>query len=643
MQFRNVSEVFLLTCASRAELNSAAVVSTWPQPPMRFPALTFTQSVCLVACLAFSIGFGQAGAQDAALSAEESAEKARAQIAFVAPSDAVVAKEVEAIMATLGRRRITLMEAVRNTLLNDPNVKLGDEEIHRRAAELQIETGAFDWHVRSELEVETRDEELDSVEVDRVRGGFAEVGLSSASRVRSDTRSLSLALTHQFRNGITLRPFLEYSGAGTSRDRDLGDPDFNRSDVGLELVFPLAAGRGRVATAGGEMAAKIELEGSYWFAYHTASRWVAETVQAYWLLVAAQERLGLLVRSEVLNGSLETLTREMIESDLVPRAEEAQVKARTLSVTASRVDAEIALQDAQAQLAQTMGYDLNDIIHAPLAADGFPEVAAAPSYDRELVQHYVNEALKRRGDRLGSVMSEGASRLLAEQSRRNVKPRADLFVRGFGSGVSSGRSSNDVLDTWAGGLDGPGVAVGISLDWPIIRNREKGLLRQRMSTVRTQQLTTQALELEIARNLSTAQYVLHSSGRLFETQKQALSEFDKALNFERERFLLGESTAIDSVTTEERLTDAGLGVIDARLQNAIAIAQLRFGTATMLASSSTLERQLVRSALTTVPNFANPAPVLPIDAVPAASEGGRTSNRDPYRVLHQIDTKSGRD
>jgi outer membrane protein TolC len=568
------------------------------------------------------------------------AEAARAKIAYAAPSDAEIKKQAEDILRAFGPRRITLMEAVRNTLLNDPEVKLGDEEIHRRAAELQIEKGKFDWHLISESSVERREEDRDSAEIRRLKAEFAEAGLSPPTTVRTDTRTLSAGLAHQFRNGIGFRPFVEFSGTGTDIARREGEPDINRSDTGLELTLPLGAGRGIIATAGGEMAAKIQVDAAYWQAYHNASKRVKDTVDAYWNLVAAQERLRLFVRSEEMNSALGDLTREMIKADLVPSAEDAQVNARQLASTALRLDAEIELQRAQAELARTMGYTTKGIIYAPLAADGFPAVVA-PSHDRTRVERYVNEAVRRRGDRLASLMSEGAARILVEQARRNVKPRVDVFVRGFASGHSEGTKARDFFHTWSGGLTGPGVAAGISMDWPFFRDAEKGLLSQRQSELRTLELTTMSVEQIIAQELSTSEFVLHTSGRLYDTQKKALGELERALELEREKFRLGDATAIDSVTTEERLTIAGQGLIDARLQNAIALGRLRFATATLLSGNPPSERVLQRSNLTTVPRFSRPAPVLPLD-VPPATPRSPFGDTNPYRVLKSIDASATR-
>jgi hypothetical protein len=146
----------------------------------------------------------------------------------------------------------------------------------------------------------------------------------------------------------------------------------------------------------------------------------------------------------------------------------------------------------------------------------------------------------------------------------------------------------------------------------------------------------------IARELSTAQFTLHSSGRLFDTQKKSLAELERALEYEREKFRLGDATAIDSVTTEERLTTAGLGVVDARLQNAVALARLRFSTATMLGGKPPLERKLTRRALTTVPEFSSPVPVLPIDSAPPTTKGPDARAAEAYRTLREIDAKSGK-
>jgi outer membrane protein TolC len=262
------------------------------------------------------------------------------------------------------------------------------------------------------------------------------------------------------------------------------------------------------------------------------------------------------------------------------------------------------LENAQRLLAVAMGLNGEDILYAPLAADSFPELVAPAGFDRDKLKTYIAEAFNRRNDRLSSLLSEDANLILVDQARRNLAPRADLFVKGFVSGQSEGAQAENWVDYYSGGMVGTGMEVGFSMDWPFANNSAKGTLAQRQATLRIQQVQSRMTEQSIISGICNAEFLVHSSARLYATQKSSMEEFGKALDAERQKFQLGEGTSINVLQTEESLTVAGLSMIDARLRNAVAVARLRHGTGTMLpALKADVAMPVERYRLTTPPVF----------------------------------------
>jgi outer membrane protein TolC len=99
------------------------------------------------------------------------------------------------------------------------------------------------------------------------------------------------------------------------------------------------------------------------------------------------------------------------------------------------------------------------------------------------------------------------------------------------------------------------------------------------------------------------------------------NDFEKALETEREKLKLGNSTLINVIETEQNLTNALLQVISARQQYAVAVAQLRFDTGTLVphASRSVFSREdFVTLPPVTAIAVHPPQPVPVTTAVPAA-------------------------
>ncbi|MEM6793021.1 MAG: TolC family protein [Acidobacteriota bacterium] len=434
-----------------------------------------------------------------------------------------------------------------------------------------------------------------------------------------DTASLELRLEKVFRNGVLLAPFLEGDYSATQfvgkRDGftepvldangqqivDFGIPrerfvDFGGKNVrdlytlrvGFDIVVPLMRGAGSDEIAAQEQAAGRQVEAARRLIRHTASEQALATSTAYWNLLAAQNRVDLFQASVDRQDDISAATRTLIEADeIIPaeisRADASLARART-NLNAARRD----LVERQVALAVSIGVASPRGEAGLLASSSFPTteepggealgdaeaLAAAEEALRRL-------ALDRRADVAAARESLEASRLLVTGAQGAARDRLDLQGSVYATAVGED-SFSEATDRW----EAPSYRVGLSYE-KVFGNRQ---LRGRVTQRRAEEARARIEHDDLRRTTQLA--VSQSIGELTEAMErlrfaeQAVLDFDKAHLAEKEKFGSREDvTLLDLLVSEDQQTEAELRAVDARLEVANLIAQLRFETATLLEST----------------------------------------------------------
>ncbi len=461
---------------------------------------------------------------------------------------------------------------------------------------------------------------------------------------RTDTTEVDISILKQFRNGITIGPYLQYDNAQASLERRAGVNRVNRSEAGIELTIPLGQGRGTIAASGHELAAQIDIEASQLSLQHTLAERVLNVVTAYWNLAAAQEQLGFLIRSEVTSTALAALTNELIRADEVPAASASQAQARRAQASATRVRGEITLQEAQQNLAIAMGVGDDDIIFAPLAADRLPSIVPESNVKALRLPDLVEGAIARRADFRASRKAIDSGRLLSEQARLNVKPRVDFNAGMFYTGLDQEGSKESYYHLYLENQAGPGFMVSLRMDWPFFLNDARGNYAVRQADLEVRREQSRFINNQIVSGISRAHFALRTSARELRLQQQAVGEYEQALATERERFRLGLATMLDPIQTEERLTLARAELVFSRLLHAQSLVRLRFETGTLMPHDHAGRTSIDRSTLVSLPRFGPPPVENSVAARSRLKEaGGRIfGETDPHRVLRSLDAREQR-
>lgn len=406
-----------------------------------------------------------------------------------------------------------------------------------------------------------------------------------------ETTDFELDLLKEFRNGIAFGPFVSYNRQNDNFTRRSGIGDLSQSQVGLQIIVPLGKGSGDAASAQ-ERSSAVQLEASRLNLQHTISQTVLQTIQAYWGVVGAQERLRLLFRSELISGALVDLSRELIKADEMAPSELAQIEAQLAIRTSQRISAEQDLVNAAQNLAVSMGLDLNEIVTAPLADEHFPDALPVDQLKAAPRFALASLAMENRADRLASLKAQLSSKILVDAARINLKPNVGLQVRGS----YAGNTQDSQYEAYWRAFDrevGPSVSAALSLNWPMENNAARGQLEQSSSFYNQTMIQTDQLSRSIISSVVIDLSALQRGRDQIDKAQLSADDFEKALETEREKLKLGNSTLINVIETEQNLTNALLQLISARQQYSVSVAQLRFDTGTLIphASRSVFSRE----------------------------------------------------
>ncbi|HVN77209.1 MAG TPA: TolC family protein [Thermoanaerobaculaceae bacterium] len=420
-------------------------------------------------------------------------------------------------------------------------------------------------------------------------GQLADLG--AMPKVNQDYNgSLNLQLSKQYRNGITLAPFLDLAGTGTGYRGKPNSSDFGgkgitdsyTSQLGFSVTIPLGRNAGTEATGASERAAQIDYEASVSALTHAASNSVFNTIVAYWNLVAAQERLKVLEENLTLQGKLLETTQALIQADELARAELARSQASEANARAQVEDAKRSVHEARVTLARTIGLQINDDTNAPLADGTFPEPPADAALQGLQLDALEQLALEHRYDLKAAMQSQSSGRVLWRAAVLNLRRQIDLQMQFSYQGLGESNGIVDGLRDSLGSWAGPSGQIGLNVTWPFANNVQKGLLEQESALYAQSQISARDLERLVRANVVLVAGSLKEAVEQFRRYSDSVGFYRQTVDAEMEKLRLGNATLIDTLLTQQQLTSANLALVSARQLYSQFLAQLRFETGSLI-------------------------------------------------------------
>jgi outer membrane protein TolC len=414
---------------------------------------------------------------------------------------------------------IGLLEAVRITLANQPNIHFKEKEIdgynHEKTPSFSIENSQA-----------VEEEETNAI-------------------------SYNVNLTKQFRTGVKVGPDITMTSIDTSTSQY---DSTNNARVNFLVSLPLLKGRGRKATAANEMSAE------------TANRKLEQ-------LKKSESRARIFVRE----------VKTLIKADERPAADLEQTLANLSDKTISRIASTQNLFEAKHKLGLAMGISFDEINSLPLPRDEFPVIDAEKIEEiHKVSERLIKQSLTLRRDYLAVKEQQKSAKIMLDAAINNLLPQVDLnFNLGY-SGLDKGDNIPNVISSLNNNIPGLNFFVSINYQWPFKNNCASGLLMQRKAAYGQATILTHDLARNISSGVLVVISALRNSTLELIKSQEAVHSYETAVNNENMKFKLGMSTLLDLITMEHNLTHALLNEVSAYLKFSIALAKLRFETGTLV-------------------------------------------------------------
>lgn len=490
---------------------------------------------------------------------------------------------------------IALADALHATLQHHPALQIQHLEVIVARAQKQEASSQFDTTYGSNLGRQSL-----TTPLSRLAQRQLPAGIQTSDADQSIT-AYGFNFARQFRNGVSVNTFTSINRAADNIANRTG---LNTSQSGVQLVLPLLQGRGRDVVGAKERAAGLETSSRELDARRVAEELLAKTAVSYWNLVAARQTLTVAVDSERRSKVLLDTVNALIESDQRPRVDIYEVKATLASRVADRIAAQQALGQARKQLALDMGLPASEILTVGDPADDFPAVSAdIKSIDGEILQRYVTVALQNRPDAIAARERIVQTNVLLHAAQKMTKPLVNLqFTTGYAQ-LSEGGAFSNFLGSWFSTLHRPDLQTGLVFQFPGGNNLAQGQKLEAQAKNQEAELQLSLLTRSITGAVAIAAESVQDSALRLENTREAVAAFQQTLEGAREKYRLGEVSLTELLTVEDRLTAALSNNVRAEFDYAVALADLRLASGTLLTSAG--PASVDPAVFSTLPNVAS--------------------------------------
>ncbi|HEX5727761.1 MAG TPA: TolC family protein [Longimicrobiaceae bacterium] len=465
------------------------------------------------------------------------------------------------------RPGLTLRQVVETTLARSAQIAQGEWDVQSQLGSLQQAAGAFDPQAHA------------SVTTDRRRTPTFGSGETGPGSSLARNLGYGAGVDWRLRSGLSLSPNLSFNRV----DVDAAGLPRNTGVASLDLVMPLLRGRGGGSARAGEVAAAENLDASQADLRHLRASSVLSAVNAYWGYVAAARTLAVLRESEGRSRRLLEQTEKLIEADERPAAERVTSAANLASKRAATLAGENALATARQALAEAMGLPADQLAALPLAADAFPALpdsAAAAAWPADA--EWVALALRERADLAAARKRRSAAGALLRGTRSEIRSRLDLNLGVGYTGIEAGGEFDRLVAPFYSSQGGFQAEMGFTYGLPLGRRATAGQLLRSSAADRRAALAADELARTISLAVATAAETLRRTVEELRLTAEAVTLHTASVESESQKFQLGTATLFDVIQSEDGLTGATVGWINAQRRFAGALAQLRFLTGTLV-------------------------------------------------------------
>lgn len=444
-----------------------------------------------------------------------------------------------------GQIKVTLSQAILNTLDSNLGIKIQKEEIRKSEGLHQKASGEFDWAAFNGLSYQR------NVALPTIDRAFE-------SGARENLGTYTMGVKKKLRSGISIAPALEAYYYDNNRSQTDGA---YYGIMGLEVVIPLMRGLGREATQALENASRLKLKATQHMARYQIAQQIHDTANSYWNCLFESKKIGIL--SEIKANSkirLEQLKRlvKLGEADrvLIEQAENAY-----LANQAGLISEQLSLFRSKQALMLAMGRSDMTHIKALIPEGVFPQIPASDIFAPTITKKDLQPIIDNRGDYKAATIAVDAEKILLKRAQNELKPQLDMkFQAGY-----------------------PNLSAGLKLVYPLGNNGAKGEVLQKRSQVNQAKLRQAVLSEQIALQVRVTVEALRGLIAQNRLAAKSVKSHLEQLDIIKQKITAGEKSSRELVDAKERYLQALIKKNRLQQQYALALADLSHVSGKLLA------------------------------------------------------------
>jgi outer membrane protein TolC len=469
---------------------------------------------------------------------------------------------------------VRLIDVLHETLRRNPAVLL-----QQQAVALSLGVGVqarapFDTVLSSDLAAGREAQPLRQDEI----AAYDRAGLSTAGRQTVDTLGLRVAAQKQLADGMVVGASLSVSQGDDSLLRVVRIPVQTTGRVDFSLRVPLLRNRGSAVVGAPLRAADAEQAAAQLDLLHANARAVLDATLAYWGCVAGVQRLGIAHDAERRAAELLQEMGKLVQADQVARSELELLHAGRADKTAARLAAEQALQEAQRDLARSIGLEAGQAAAGLLPGDAFPPVDDAVATLVARTADLDALALRARADLAAADQRLAAASQRVTVSADQLRPGLDLNLNLGYRTLVEGHGLSHLSAYAPTARQGLVAGVALQYQWPLDNSAARGQHLAQAAQRDAASLRWRDLQAAISTGVGTVAQRLVRAAAQWQQAREAVLRYRVALQNERTRHRLARTTLIELLAVQDRLDNALLQEVQAQWAYAIGIATLQFET-----------------------------------------------------------------
>ncbi len=476
-----------------------------------------------------------------------------------------------------GTNGLSLVEAVRFTIVNETNIKIEENQVEITRGALQSATGEFDITLGTELKTEDDDTP------------FSEPDVLSTGHAHQQTRTYSLSQsakkTFRFGTEIDTRIGIERS----ENEFPEGSLAKDNGVFSFTVTQPLLQGLGVEATGAYEASQRELYEAEQYTLKQMVSQKILETVTAYWNYRGAKDKVKTYELSiKNIEDTIDKL-QQLIDGGEKPASDLNHYLANLAIKKIDLLSARQELFAAFQTLNVAMGAPRSQHIDSPSGLEEFPTVESPPLSPAS--QWLKNLAFSSRYDLKAYEKDLSAAKYQMDASLDEMRPKLDLALNFKYSDVVKGSYEEDTTS----------ISALLSYDFPVYNDSAAGEAAQARASLNQVRYEIEGLKQSISSDVNNAVDTLATYNNILQQYEEILDLNRQRVKDERIQYTLGNSNLVIVIEVENNLITSQIDLIDSRTNVANALIKLRYVTGTILDSEQETYT-ITRSNLITIPS-----------------------------------------